>query len=85
MKHDAFLVGTPRGKSKNKGFEIFITTAPIPDLSEKLIIFGRVIQGEHVVQVITLLSVVCCEVLLTFPLLIEFIDREISISNFRPN
>ncbi|XP_022959653.1 peptidyl-prolyl cis-trans isomerase CYP21-4-like [Cucurbita moschata] len=50
LKHDAFLVGTPRGKSKNKGFEIFITTAPIPDLSEKLIVFGRVIQGEHVVQ-----------------------------------
>ncbi|KAA0046702.1 peptidyl-prolyl cis-trans isomerase CYP21-4 [Cucumis melo var. makuwa] len=50
LKHDAFLVGTPRGKPKNKGFEIFITTAPIPDLSEKLIIFGQVIKGEHVVQ-----------------------------------
>lgn len=49
-KHEAFMLGTTKGKSDNKGFELFITTAPIPDLSEKLVVFGRVIRGEDVVQ-----------------------------------
>ncbi|CAL5207843.1 unnamed protein product [Lathyrus oleraceus] len=50
MKHEAFMLGTSKGKYINKGFDIFITTAPIPDLNEKLIIFGRVVKGEDVVQ-----------------------------------
>jgi len=50
MKHEAFMVGTSKGKRDDRGFELFITTAPIPDLSEKLIVFGRVIKGEEVVQ-----------------------------------
>lgn len=51
MKHEAFMLGTSKGKYINKGFDLFITTAPIPDLNEKLIIFGRVVKGEDVVQV----------------------------------
>ncbi|XP_059439434.1 peptidyl-prolyl cis-trans isomerase CYP21-4-like isoform X2 [Corylus avellana] len=50
MKHEAFMLGTSKGKRNDRGFELFITTAPIPDLSEKLIVFGRVIKGEEVVQ-----------------------------------
>lgn len=45
------MLGTSKAKHDNKGFELFITTAPIPDLNEKLIVFGRVIKGEDVVQV----------------------------------
>ncbi|OAY56125.1 peptidyl-prolyl cis-trans isomerase CYP21-4 [Manihot esculenta] len=48
-KHEAFMLGTLKTKD-SQGFEIFITTAPIPDLSDKLIVFGRVIKGEDVVQ-----------------------------------
>lgn len=51
MKHDAFMLGTSKIKHENQGFELFITTAPMPDLNEKLIVFGRVIKGEEVVQV----------------------------------
>ncbi|XP_029124774.1 peptidyl-prolyl cis-trans isomerase CYP21-4 [Cajanus cajan] len=50
MRHEAFMLGTSKGKYFNKGFDLFITTAPIPDLNEKLIVFGRVIKGEDVVQ-----------------------------------
>ncbi|MED6203719.1 hypothetical protein PIB30_001959 [Stylosanthes scabra] len=50
MKHEAFMLGTSKGKHTNKGFDLFITTAPIPDLNEKLIVFGRVVKGEDVVQ-----------------------------------
>ncbi|KAK9091799.1 hypothetical protein Syun_026710 [Stephania yunnanensis] len=49
-KHEAFMLGTPKTKSDHKGFELFITTAPIPDLNEKLTIFGRVVKGEDIVQ-----------------------------------
>lgn len=52
-KHEAFMIGTTKLNPNRKGFDLFITTAPIPDLSEKLLIFGRVIKGEDVVQVIT--------------------------------
>ncbi|KAK7310194.1 hypothetical protein RJT34_07535 [Clitoria ternatea] len=48
IRHEAFMLG--KGKYFNKGFDLFITTAPIPDLNEKLIVFGRVIKGEEVVQ-----------------------------------
>ncbi|XP_043723283.1 peptidyl-prolyl cis-trans isomerase CYP21-4-like isoform X2 [Telopea speciosissima] len=49
-KHEAFMLGTSKTKPDSKGFELFITTAPIPDLNDKLIVFGRVIKGEDVVQ-----------------------------------
>ncbi|KAL5070850.1 hypothetical protein RYX36_021737 [Vicia faba] len=50
IKYEAFMLGTSKDKYINKGFDLFITTAPIPDLNEKLIIFGRVVKGEDVVQ-----------------------------------
>ncbi|GMP41644.1 hypothetical protein CsSME_00011672 [Camellia sinensis var. sinensis] len=50
MKHEAFMLGTTKAKHDKEGFELFIMTAPIPDLNEKLIVFGRVIKGEDVVQ-----------------------------------
>jgi hypothetical protein len=63
MKHEAFMLGTSKGKHTNKGFDLFITTAPIPDLNEKLIVFGQVVKGEDVVQVINfaLLSLSCLQ------------------------
>lgn len=45
------MVGTAKNHN-NKGFDLFITTAPIPDLTDKLVVFGRVIKGEDVVQVL---------------------------------
>ncbi|KAG9157184.1 hypothetical protein Leryth_004874 [Lithospermum erythrorhizon] len=50
LKHEAFMLGTSKGKDENAGFDLFITTAPIPDLNEKINVFGRVIKGEDVVQ-----------------------------------
>ncbi|OIW21305.1 hypothetical protein TanjilG_31634 [Lupinus angustifolius] len=50
MKHEAFMLGTSKGKHLSKGFDLFITTAPIPELNEKLIVFGQVIKGEDIVQ-----------------------------------
>ncbi|CAO2826650.1 unnamed protein product [Amaranthus hypochondriacus] len=50
VKHEAFMLGTSKAKHDNKGFELYITTAPIPDLNEKINVFGRVIKGEEVVQ-----------------------------------
>ncbi|XP_047313155.1 peptidyl-prolyl cis-trans isomerase CYP21-4-like [Impatiens glandulifera] len=50
LKHEAFMLGTSKVKPGKKGFELFITTAPIPDLNEKLIVFGQVIKGEDIVQ-----------------------------------
>ncbi|CAH9135630.1 unnamed protein product [Cuscuta epithymum] len=50
LKHEAFMIGTSKAKHEVGGFDIFITTAPIPDLSEKVLVFGRVIRGEDVVQ-----------------------------------
>ncbi|KAF5752134.1 peptidyl-prolyl cis-trans isomerase cyclophilin-type family protein [Tripterygium wilfordii] len=48
-KHEAFMLGTSKTGDK-KVFELYITTAPIPDLTDKLLVFGRVIKGEDVVQ-----------------------------------
>uniref|UniRef100_A0A6N2MYV5 PPIase cyclophilin-type domain-containing protein n=1 Tax=Salix viminalis TaxID=40686 RepID=A0A6N2MYV5_SALVM len=47
---------TTKGKLHSRlatstGFELFITTAPIPDLNDKLLVFGRTVKGEDVVQV----------------------------------
>ncbi|XP_063943264.1 peptidyl-prolyl cis-trans isomerase CYP21-4 isoform X2 [Daucus carota subsp. sativus] len=50
VKHEAFMICTSKGKRDKEGFELFITTAPIPDLNKKLHVFGRVIKGEDVVQ-----------------------------------
>ncbi|XP_022757857.1 peptidyl-prolyl cis-trans isomerase CYP21-4-like isoform X2 [Durio zibethinus] len=50
LKHEAFMLGTSKAKHDDRGFELFITTAPIPDLNEKLIVFGKVIKGQDVVQ-----------------------------------
>ncbi|XVF80689.1 hypothetical protein PTKIN_Ptkin15bG0095000 [Pterospermum kingtungense] len=50
LKHEAFMLGTSKAKHENGEFELFITTAPIPDLNEKLIVFGKVVKGEDVVQ-----------------------------------
>ncbi|XP_022770796.1 peptidyl-prolyl cis-trans isomerase CYP21-3, mitochondrial-like isoform X1 [Durio zibethinus] len=50
LKHEVFMLGTSKAKHDNEGFELFITTAPIPDLNEKLIVFGKVVKGEDVVQ-----------------------------------
>ncbi|EOY06715.1 Cyclophilin-like peptidyl-prolyl cis-trans isomerase family protein [Theobroma cacao] len=52
-KHEAFMVGTTKVKEDSKAFQLFITTAPIPDLNDKLFVLGRVIKGEDVVQVRT--------------------------------
>ncbi|XP_059646542.1 peptidyl-prolyl cis-trans isomerase CYP21-4 [Cornus florida] len=49
-KHEAFMLGTSKTKEDGKRFDLFITTAPIPDLNDKLVVFGRVIKGEDVVQ-----------------------------------
>lgn len=51
-KHEAFMIGTAKNPN-NKGFDLFITTAPIPDLNDKLVVFGRVIKGEDIVQVLS--------------------------------
>ncbi|CAH1435372.1 unnamed protein product [Lactuca virosa] len=50
LKHEAFMLGTSNMKHEKEGFDIFITTAPIPDLNAKLNVFGRVIKGEDIVQ-----------------------------------
>lgn len=50
-KHEAFMLGTSKTRLDSKGFDLFITTAPIPDMNDKLTVFGRVIKGEDVVQV----------------------------------
>ncbi|KAK4586509.1 hypothetical protein RGQ29_023592 [Quercus rubra] len=49
-KHEAFMLGTSKIRLDSKGFDLFITTAPIPDMNDKLTVFGRVIKGEDVVQ-----------------------------------
>ncbi|KAL8506428.1 hypothetical protein ACS0TY_017348 [Phlomoides rotata] len=50
LKHEAFMLGTSKTKLDGGGFDLFITTAPIPDLSEKINVFWRVIKGEDIVQ-----------------------------------
>ncbi|CAA3006672.1 peptidyl-prolyl cis-trans isomerase CYP21-3, mitochondrial-like [Olea europaea subsp. europaea] len=50
LKHEAFMLGTSKTKRDGGRFDLLITTAPIPDLNEKVNVFGRVIKGEDVVQ-----------------------------------
>lgn len=45
------MLGTSKTKHEGGGFDLFITTAPIPDLNDKINVFGRVIKGEDIVQV----------------------------------
>lgn len=45
------MLGTSKVKHEGGGFDLFITTAPITDLNNKINVFGRVIKGEDVVQV----------------------------------
>ena len=57
------MIGTTKNPN-NKGFDLFITTAPIPDLNDKIVVFGRVIKGEDIVQVFypNSLSVLCIRI-----------------------
>ena len=75
------MLGTSKGKRDNKGFELFITTAPIPNLNEKVIVFGRVVKGEDVVQVTNdwnfLLFVMMCLVLCIAKW--DFIEHELRL------
>ncbi|KAL2485728.1 Peptidyl-prolyl cis-trans isomerase CYP21-4 [Abeliophyllum distichum] len=50
LKHEAFMLGTSKAKQDGSRFHLFITTAPIADLNEKISVFGRVVKGEEVVQ-----------------------------------
>ncbi|XP_006354385.1 peptidyl-prolyl cis-trans isomerase CYP21-4-like [Solanum tuberosum] len=50
LKHEAFMLGTSKTNHEGGGFDLFITTAPIPDLNDKINVFGRVIKGEDIVQ-----------------------------------
>ncbi|CAE6055330.1 unnamed protein product [Arabidopsis arenosa] len=50
LKHEEFMVGTPKAKNELGGFEFFIVSAQIKDLNEKLTVFGRVSKGQDVVQ-----------------------------------
>ncbi|KAG5584251.1 hypothetical protein H5410_044685 [Solanum commersonii] len=50
LKHEAFMLGTSKTNHEDEGFDLFITTAPIPDLNDKINVFGRVIKGEDIVQ-----------------------------------
>lgn len=45
------MLGTSKAKRDGGKFDLFITTAPIPDLNDKINVFGRVVKGEDVVQV----------------------------------
>lgn len=51
MKRQTFVLGTSKARHDEDGLELFIMTAPIPaDLSEEMIVLGRVIRGEDIVQ-----------------------------------
>lgn len=50
LKQEEFMVGTPKAKNEQGGFEFFIVSAQITDLNEKLTVFGRVAKGQAVVQ-----------------------------------
>ena len=44
------MVGTPKAKNEQGGFEFFIVSSQITDLNEKLSVFGRVVKGQDVVK-----------------------------------
>ncbi|MQL69801.1 hypothetical protein Taro_002139 [Colocasia esculenta] len=61
-KHEAFMLGTSKGKHDDKEFDIFITTTPISDVNDNLILFGRVVKGEDVVQEVRSFNSCCQEI-----------------------
>lgn len=50
LKHEPFMLATSKLNPDSEGFELFITTTAIPHLDDKLLVFGRVVRGEDVVQ-----------------------------------
>ncbi|KAH0890097.1 hypothetical protein HID58_052526 [Brassica napus] len=50
LKHEEYMVGTPKAKNEQGGFEFFIVSSQITDLNEKLTVFGRVVKGQDVVK-----------------------------------
>ncbi|KAF3626390.1 Peptidyl-prolyl cis-trans isomerase CYP21-3, mitochondrial [Capsicum annuum] len=50
LKHEVFMFGTSKVKYEGGGFDLFITIGPIPDLNDKINVFGGVIKGEDIVQ-----------------------------------
>ncbi|KAH7289361.1 hypothetical protein KP509_31G071900 [Ceratopteris richardii] len=51
MKHEPFMLATSKPLLESAaGFELYITTTAIPHLDDKLLVFGRVVRGENVVQ-----------------------------------
>ncbi|KAI5076387.1 hypothetical protein GOP47_0008452 [Adiantum capillus-veneris] len=50
LKHEPFMFATSKAHSDSSGFELYITTTAIPHLDDKLLVFGRVVRGENVVQ-----------------------------------
>lgn len=50
LKQEEFMVGTPKAKNQEGGFQFFIVSSQITDLNEKLTVFGRVAKGQDVVQ-----------------------------------
>lgn len=52
IKHEPFMLATSKVFPDSSGFELYITTTAIPHLDDKLLVFGRVVRGEDVVQAI---------------------------------
>lgn len=50
LKHEPFMLATSKSHPDSYGFELYITTTAIPHLDDKLLVFGRVVRGEDVVQ-----------------------------------
>lgn len=50
IKHEPFMLATSKTHPDSSGFELYITTTAIPHLDDKLLVFGRVVRGEDVVQ-----------------------------------
>ncbi|CAG7881241.1 unnamed protein product [Brassica rapa] len=50
LKQEEYMVGTPKAKNEQGGFEFFIVSSQITDLNEKLSVFGRVVKGQDVVK-----------------------------------
>lgn len=63
------MIGTTKNPN-NKGFDLFITTAPIPDLNDKLVVFGQVINGQDIVQVLYIEFSLDALIQLQFPYII---------------
>ncbi|KAK4759286.1 hypothetical protein SAY87_022417 [Trapa incisa] len=49
-KHEAFMLGTSKRRQDDKSFELIITTASLHDFADKLIMFGRVVEGENIIK-----------------------------------